>query len=136
MRVRRGGTLEEILPGVSMHSPFRRPFSRLHAALLLAPAIALTMYACDADHSETTAPMLLGARSAANKVSLTVNAAGSTAGGTITSSRGGISCTFTVSGTAVSKSGKCAQDYKTGATDQFFESRGIEPAGPQALQYS
>jgi hypothetical protein len=98
-----------------MRSPIRRSFSRLHATLLLAPAIALTIYAC-ADHSEPTAPMLLGARSAANKVSLTVNATGSTAGGTITSSRGGISCTFTVSGTVVSKTGKCAQDYKTGAT--------------------
>ena len=60
--------------------------------------------------------MLLGARSAASKVALTVDAAGSTAGGTITSSRGGISCVFSVSGTVVSKSGKCAQEYKTGAT--------------------
>jgi galactose oxidase-like protein/Kelch motif protein len=84
--------------------------------MLLAPAIALTMYACDADHSQPTAPMLLGARSAANKVALTVNATGSTAGGTITSSRGGINCVITVSGTTVSKSGKCAQEYKTGAT--------------------
>ena len=74
------------------------------------------MYACNADHSEPTAPILLGARSAASKVLLTVNAAGSTAGGTITSSRGGISCVITVSGTVVSKSGKCSQEYKTGNT--------------------
>ena len=99
-----------------MQSPFPRTFSRFHAALLLAPAIALAIYACDADRSETTAPMLLGARSAANKVPLTVNAAGSTAGGTIVSSHGGISCTFTISGTVLSKSGKCAQEYKTGTT--------------------
>jgi len=99
-----------------MLSPFRRSPSRLHVALLLAPAIALTFYACNSDHSQPTAPVLLGARSAANKVLLTVNAAGSTAGGTITSGRGGISCVITVSGTTVSKSGKCSQEYKTGAT--------------------
>jgi hypothetical protein len=95
---------------------FRAPLSRLQAALLLAPAIALTMYACDADHSQPTAPMLLGARSAANKVLLSVDATGSTAGGTITSSRGGISCVITMSGTVVSKSGKCSQEFKTGTT--------------------
>jgi hypothetical protein len=99
-----------------MRSLFRAPLSRLHAAILVVPLIALTMYACNADHSEPTAPMLLGARSAANKVLLTVNATGSTAGGTITSSRGGISCVITVSGTVVSKSGKCSQEFHTGST--------------------
>jgi hypothetical protein len=99
-----------------MRSPFRHPLSRVHAALLLAPAVALTFYACNSEHGEPTAPMLLGARSAASKVLLTVDAAGSTGGGTITSGRGGISCVITVSGTTVSKSGKCSQEYKTGAT--------------------
>lgn len=99
-----------------MRSPFRRPFSRFHLALLLAPAIALAIHACSGDHSEPTAPVLLGARSAAPRVLLTVSAAGSTAGGTITSSRGGISCVITVSAGVVSKSGKCAQEYKTGTT--------------------
>lgn len=99
-----------------MRSPLRRSFSRFHAAVLLVSAIALAIHACDADHSEPSAPILLGARSSASKVLLTVNASGSTAGGTITSSRGGISCTITVSGGVVSTSGKCAQEFKTGAT--------------------
>ncbi|MDB4917854.1 MAG: Galactose oxidase precursor [Gemmatimonadetes bacterium] len=99
-----------------MRSPFPRPFSRFHAAVLLVPAIALVIHACGGDHSQPTAPILLGARSSASKVLLTVNASGSTAGGTITSSRGGISCTFTVSGGVLSKSGKCAQEYKTGTS--------------------
>jgi hypothetical protein len=45
-----------------------------------------------------------------------VDGTGSTAGGIVTSNRGGISCTITVSGGVVNRSGKCVQDYKTGAT--------------------
>ncbi|MEP7065558.1 MAG: galactose oxidase-like domain-containing protein [Gemmatimonadota bacterium] len=88
----------------------------MRAALVLVPAIALVIHACGSDKGEPTSPPLLGALVAASKVLLTVNAAGSTAGGTITSSRGGISCVVTVSGTTVSTSGKCAQTYKTGNT--------------------
>src|SRR5689334_21893515 len=41
---------------------------------------------------------------------------GGSAGGVVTSDRGGISCTITVSGGVANRSGKCAQDYKTGTT--------------------
>jgi hypothetical protein len=99
-----------------MRPPFRRPFSRFLVALLFAPAIAVAIHACGSDHSTPTEPALLGARSAASKVLLTVSASGSTAGGTIASSRGGISCTITVSAGVVSTSGKCSQEYKTGTT--------------------
>lgn len=99
-----------------MRLSFRRPLSRFRSALLLVPVIALVIYACNVDRGEPTAPVLLGARSALPKASLTVDAAGSTAGGTITSSRGGISCTVSVRGGVVRKRGKCVRDYRTGAT--------------------
>ena len=94
-----------------------RPLSlRVRAALLLVPAIALVMYACDSDRSAPSEPMLLGARSAAHNVLFSVDAEGSTAGGTITSTRGGINCTVSVSGGVVSKSGRCSHEIGTGAT--------------------
>jgi Domain of unknown function (DUF1929)/Kelch motif len=99
-----------------MRSPFLPSSLRIRAALLLVPAIALTIHACGADHSVPTAPALVGARVSAPSVTLTADAAGSTAGGTITSSHGHINCTVTPSGKVVKKNGKCAQDYKTGAT--------------------
>jgi hypothetical protein len=88
----------------------------IRLALLLAPSLALVMYACDSDRSSPSEPMLLGARTAARTVTFSVNAEGSTAGGTITSTRGGINCTVTVSGGVVNKSGRCSQEIGTGAT--------------------
>ncbi len=85
------------------------------AASLVVPALALLMYACTSDSSPVE-PQLLGARSVAAKVGLTVRGDGSTAGGTVTSNRGGISCIIAFSGGAVSTSGKCEQQYKTGVT--------------------
>ena len=88
-------------------------------SLVVASAIAaLTMPACTADQ-ETRAPTSpqdapLGARVSASKVTLTVDGTGSTAGGTITTNRGGIACTVTVSGGTVSTTGKCSQHYNTG----------------------
>ena len=97
----------------SISSPL---FHRVRAALLLVPASALLLYACDSDRSAPSEPMLLGARSAAHTVLFSVEAQGSTAGGTITSTRGGINCTVTVSGGVVSKSGRCSYEIGTGAT--------------------
>jgi hypothetical protein len=97
-----------------MHSTCLRPVSR-RVAPLAATAFAFLLYACGSDQSSVE-PELLGARSAASKVSISVDGAGSTAGGIVTSNRGGISCTISVSGGVVNRSGKCAQDYKTGAT--------------------
>jgi len=89
-----------------MRSIFRPASLRVRAALLLVPASALVMYACDSDRSAPSEPMLLGARSAAHTVLFSVDAQGSTVGGTITSTRGGINCTVTVSRGVVSKSGR------------------------------
>jgi hypothetical protein len=99
-----------------MRSISRPPFHRIRAALLLVPAIALVMYACDSDRSSPSEPILLGARSAAQNVLFSVNADGSTTGGTITSNRGGINCAVTVSRGVVSKSGRCSHEIGTGAT--------------------
>src|SRR6266581_3157723 len=47
-----------------------------------------------------------------NRYQLTITGTGSTAGGVVTSDRGGISCTVASGG---SVSGKCSQGYKSGA---------------------
>jgi hypothetical protein len=92
----------------------RRRFSLFGVStLVLVPAIVLLLHACGRE--QPVEPVLLGARAASPKVGLTVGGAGSTTGGVITSDRGGISCTISVSGTVVSKSGKCEQQFKTGA---------------------
>ena len=99
-----------------MRSISRPPSRRVRAALLLVPSIALVMYACDSERSSPSEPILLGARTAAQTVTFSVDADGSTTGGTITSARGGINCTVTVSGGVVSKRGRCSREIGTGAT--------------------
>ena len=99
-----------------MRSTFGRPRSHFRAALLFGPAIALVMYACESERAGPSEPMLLGARSAAHNVMFSVDAEGSTAGGTITSTRGGINCTVAVANGVVSKSGRCSHEIGTGAT--------------------
>ena len=94
-------------------SPHR---SARFAAALASAAFALVLFSCSTDQTKLVEPTLLGARSAAAKVSLSVNGTGSTAGGVVTSNRGGISCTISVVGGVASRQGKCEQDYKTGAT--------------------
>jgi hypothetical protein len=84
-------------------------------ASLTAASFALLLSSCGSDRNSVE-PELLGARVSASRVSLSVDGTGSTAGGVVTSDRGGISCTITVSKGVVGRSGKCAQDYKTGAT--------------------
>jgi hypothetical protein len=82
------------------------------AALSFAMVIAAT--GCRDNPPPTpTAPTLLGARSSATKVTLTVVDGGSTVGGTVTSNRGGISCT--ISGSSGGQvTGKCSQHFNTG----------------------
>jgi len=99
-----------------MHRARRRISLRLSIILLCSSVLAIVAYACSSDQSQFTEPGLLGARSASPKVALTVTGTGSTAGGTVVSDRGGISCTISVSGGTVSTSGKCSQTFKTGAT--------------------
>src|SRR5690349_16266548 len=97
--------------------PARRRISlRLSITLLCSSILAVVAHACSSEQSQFTEPALLGARSASPRVALTVTGTGSTAGGTVVSDRGGISCTISVSGGTVSTSGKCSQTYKTGAT--------------------
>jgi len=97
-----------------------RSISRLRsarfAAVLASPAFALALFSCSSDQTKLVEPTLLGARAAAPKVTLSVNGTGSTAGGLVTSNRGGISCTIAVAGGVANRTGKCEQSYKTGAT--------------------
>jgi hypothetical protein len=102
--------------GPHMRSAFLNRSVRFVAAPIAAAAALLSLAACGSDQGSSVASPLLGARAAASKVSLSVFGTGSTAGGVVTSNRGGISCTVTVSGGVVGRSGKCAQDFKTGAT--------------------
>jgi hypothetical protein len=92
-----------------------RPRSRWSlpaVAVLGAVATAALIYAC---REKPTEPDLFDASNAANKKHLTIDASASRANGTITSSRGGISCTVTYSGgTAATESGTCGKDYKSG----------------------
>lgn len=85
------------------------------AASFASAVLALSLYACGSDRNSVE-PELLGARTSASRASLSVDGTGSSAGGVVTSDRGGISCTITVSGGVANRSGKCAQDYKTGTT--------------------
>ncbi len=98
-------------------SPVRRRISlRLSVSLLCGAALAVLIHACGSEQSQVTEPALLGARAASPKVTLTVIGTGSTAGGTVVSDRGGISCTISVTAGTVKTSGKCSQSFKTGAT--------------------
>ena len=93
-----------------------RILTRSAVGRLLTAAVAGLVAACGAESHPTAGPRLLGARSAAPKVTLTVGGAGSTAGGTVTSNRGGLTCTITYAGGKVGKTGACERQYKTGTT--------------------
>ena len=81
------------------------------ASVLLAGA-SLLLYAC-AD--ETTELTTAAARGGPSHYQLTLADGGSTANGTVTSNRGGISCSFSVTAGKVALSGTCTQKYKAGA---------------------
>ena len=77
-------------------------------------AIAIVATGCqETPPPSPTAPTLLGARSSANKVTLEITNGGSTVGGTVTSNRGGISCTIP-SSPGGKLAGKCSQHFNTG----------------------
>jgi len=76
--------------------------------------LALAFLVSGCHENPTAEPTLLGARSTANKVTLQVLNGGSTAGGLVTSNRGGISCTLSTASGGTAVSGKCTQTFKTG----------------------
>ena len=82
-------------------------------ALSLA-ALALVLHACGEQPTEMTDPQVSGADAAPGKSTLTLTAAGSTAGGTLVSNRGGLSCTVTVASGQISLSGLCSKSFKGG----------------------
>jgi hypothetical protein len=89
-----------------------RPRARWSFALattLFAVTCAALIYACQ---DRPTEPGVLDASNAANKQHLTILATGSTAGGVVTSSRGGINCTISYSANRVTLTGTCGKDYK------------------------
>lgn len=94
-----------------------RPSSRrLVAAAVLLFAVGLTLlHACkdqptDPDSGLSAAKGGAGGR----KFTLTVNGAGSTANGTLTSSRGGLKCTIRYQNGQVSASGSCSKSLNSG----------------------
>ena len=84
------------------------------AALSLIVAVAF-LHACK---DQTTDPgdiaAAKGGAAGGKKVTLTVNGTGSTANGSLISSRGGLKCSIKVSGNRVSASGSCSKDFNPG----------------------
>jgi galactose oxidase-like protein/List-Bact-rpt repeat protein len=81
--------------------------SGLAASSLAAVASLVVLFACQ--DNIATEPEFARIN---NRYEVTIRGTGSQAGGTVTSDRGGISCTVATGGAA---SGKCSQGYKSGA---------------------
>jgi hypothetical protein len=91
----------------------RRRAAAFGAALLCAAVILL--HACSDKPTEPgTADEIAARAGAAQKYRLTLSGAGSTASGTLVSSRGGVNCTITFAAGRVSTKGTCAKDLKGG----------------------
>ena len=86
------------------------------AGALLLSASMLLLYACNDQPTEpdTAVDGISAKPGAANKFRLTLNGNGSTASGTLTSSRGGMTCTVTYASGRISTKGSCAKDMKAG----------------------
>src|SRR5688572_27315949 len=86
-------------------------------ALLLSSAL-LVLYACNDQPTEpgaeASADGISAKPGATQKFRLTLNGDGSTASGTLTSSRGGLTCTITYASGRVTTRGTCAKDLKSG----------------------
>jgi Domain of unknown function (DUF1929)/Kelch motif len=91
----------------------RPRWSLAAATVVLAAVTAALIYACQ---DKPTEPEVLDARNAPIRNHLTILATGSTSGGLVTSSRGGISCTISYSPTTgnTTLTGTCGKDYKSG----------------------
>jgi hypothetical protein len=89
----------------------RSRWSLAAATTLLAFAGVALIYACQDKPTELEG---VDARNAPTKHRLTILAAGSTSGGVVTSSRGGINCTITYSASGVTLTGTCGKEYKAG----------------------
>src|SRR4051812_20015267 len=79
------------------------------AASTLLILAATLIYACQ-DPTEQG----FSASNAPVRNHLTILATGSTSGGVVASSRGGINCTITYTASGVTLTGTCGKDYKTG----------------------
>jgi hypothetical protein len=77
--------------------PKSRPGRAAAAGAVLLSAAMLMLYACNDQPTapEAAADGISARPGATNKYRLTLDATGSTAGGTLTSSRGGLTCTVT-----------------------------------------
>src|SRR6476620_5766236 len=97
--------------------PMPRSMSRRIAAAgaFLLALSASVLYACKDQPTDPDgiAASKVGAASH-GKASLTLSGAGSTAGGALTSSRGGLKCTIRYSGGRATTSGSCAKDFNQG----------------------
>jgi Galactose oxidase-like, Early set domain/Divergent InlB B-repeat domain/Kelch motif len=89
----------------------RRAQGLVAVAVALVAAASLLLYACSDEPTQFTTA---AARGGATRYQLSIADGGSTAGGTITSNRGGISCTISAGGGGVSLTGTCDQRYKAG----------------------
>ena len=79
------------------------------ALILLVAAVAL--HGC---REQPTEPLGIQAKGAPGKRHLKLEGIGSTASGTLTSKRGGLSCTVTYASGQVTTSGTCEKDFRTG----------------------
>jgi hypothetical protein len=85
------------------------------AALALSLALlALALHACGEQPTEIVDPQVNAANAAPAKSTLTLTSDTSTASGTLSSTRGGLTCSVTYSGGRVSLSGTCSKSFKTG----------------------
>jgi hypothetical protein len=91
-----------------IHSQVHRSVGAATTVLILAVAL---IYACQ---EQPTEPAAFDASKAVIKKHLTILGTGSTWGGVVTSSRGGLNCTINYSANGVTLTGTCGKDYKAG----------------------
>lgn len=92
-----------------------RRFAASTGAVLLS-AVMVLLYACNDQPTEPEAAVdgISAKPASAQKFRLTLNGNGSTASGTLVSSRGGLTCTVTYASGRVTTRGTCAKDFKNG----------------------
>ena len=75
-------------------------------------AVTALLYACRDQATDPGAPDAVAAARGKGKSRLTLSGTGSTASGSLVSSRGGLSCVVTYGSGGVTTSGTCAKDYR------------------------
>ena len=86
----------------------RRLFSVTIAAVVAATAL---LYACRDQSAEPGAPDAAAAARGRGKFTLSLQASGSTASGSLATNRGGVDCVITYSIGVVATTGTCSKDY-------------------------